>query len=99
MAETTQTFEVVSDEKAVSEALATDPRINDVLLHVKDKNFNGDDTQNHFIAFPFTKFDNVLGRPRVAPNLQQIYGAPYVFLTNEINIPEEEYSVYFAHIQ
>lgn len=82
-----------------SEVLNGDPRINDVLLHIKDKGYNGDDTQDTFIAFPFTKFDNVLGRPRVSSSLQQIFGAPYVFLTTEQPITEEEYSVYFAHIQ
>lgn len=76
-----------------------DPRINDVLLHIKDAADQGDEGQNTFIAFPFTKFDNVLGRPRVAETLQGIYGAPYVFLTTPQEVTEEEYSIYFAHIQ
>lgn len=76
-----------------------DPRINDILLHIKDEADQGDEGRNTFIAFPFTKFDNVLGRPRIAETLQGIYGAPYVFLTTQQEVTEEEYSIYFAHIQ
>lgn len=74
------------------------PRMVDIFLHVKDKGFTNDGDPGTFMALPFTKYDNVLGRPRVAETLQRLYGAPFVFLQSEEVLTEAEYSIYFKHI-
>lgn len=73
-------------------------RMNDVLLHIKDRNTNS--IMDDFIGFPITKYDNVLGRPRVVSTLSNVYGAAFLFYeTQEVTLSEEEYSAYFADIQ
>ncbi|HAU85282.1 MAG TPA: hypothetical protein DCW90_07205 [Lachnospiraceae bacterium] len=73
-------------------------RIQDILLHVKDKS-NLTDEENAFIAFPYTKYENVLGRPRVAESTQNIFGAPFILVTSmQDDMDEEEYVRMFGHI-
>ena len=73
-------------------------RVYDVLLRAKDAS-NGDDSDKAII-FPFTKFENCLGKPSIVKNVSVTpSGAPYLFRTEEQSINESEYSVYFAHIE
>ena len=73
--------------------------MNDAILHVKTKS-DTDPNGNQDFVFPVTRYDNVMGRPRVATELLTVYGAPFVFFDEgEVDISDEEYDMLFGHIQ
>ena len=74
-------------------------RIQDVLFHIKDKSNTNSNEDPAFIGFPYTKYENVLGRPRVAETTQGILGAPFILVTSiQDDMDEEEYVRMFGHI-
>lgn len=81
-------------------ALDAQTRVQDILVHVKDRSNMSTVEDESFIGLPFTKYDNVMGRPRVAKTTEGIFGAPFIFITDEeFEIDEEEYIGYFQHIR
>lgn len=73
--------------------------MNDIVLHVK-KSSESDPDGNQNYVFPVTRYENVMGRPRVATELSGVFGAPFVFFNEgEITITDEEYNRVFGHIQ
>ena len=51
-------------------ALDAQTRVQDILIHVKDRSNMSSQSDESFIGLPFTKYDNVMGRPRVAPSTE-----------------------------
>ena len=74
-------------------------KMNDIFLHVKTESttFTGENNQNY--TFPITRYENILGRPRVTKNLLEIYGSPFVFFQEgEIELSDTEYEILFSKI-
>lgn len=81
-------------------ALDAQTRVQDILIHVKDRSNMSSQSDESFIGLPFTKYDNVMGRPRVAPSTEGCYGAPFMLITSTtIDIDEAEFIGYFQHIR
>lgn len=73
--------------------------MNDVVLHVKTKS-ESDANGNQNYVFPVTRYENVMGRPKVTSELTSVFGSPFVFFSEgEITITDEEYNRAFGHIQ
>lgn len=58
--------------------------LTDTLIH--DKMSNGEEV----IMFPYTRYDNVLGSPKIVTDLESFHGAPFFFLsTYTVEVDDE----------
>ena len=58
-------------------------KLTDHLMHVKTA--EGEE----MIAFPFTRYDNVLGSPKIVTDLTTFKGAPFFFYqTDEVEVDD-----------
>ena len=75
------------------------PLLRDVFLHVKNKVEGLGVVEK--VTFPATRWENVLGAPRLLDKdtIENAFPAEYALYTDdEIAISDEEYSACFGHI-
>lgn len=59
--------------------------LGDTLIH--DKMSNGEEV----ILFPYTRYDNVMGAPKVVADMESFHGAPFFFMvTDTVEIADED---------
>ena len=59
--------------------------VNNTLLHVKDEN------DKEQIILPFTRYDNVMGRPRISQSTSNLGGSPFSLLhTSTVTMSAEK---------
>lgn len=58
-------------------------KMTDHLMHIKTDN-------EEMIAFPFTRYDNVFGSPKIVTDLTTFKGAPFFFYqTDEVEVEDD----------
>ena len=66
----------------------SDYKITDHLMHIKTND------GQEMIAFPFTRYDNILGSPKIVNDLSTFKGAPFFFYqTDEVDVDDNTINI------